>query len=62
METQHWLDEACACNYVGRKQAEELKDELMIIGRMINSMMGKIKLFCGQSTWGVHDETSEYVA
>jgi four helix bundle protein len=61
METQHWLDEACACNYVDRQQAEELKDELMRIGRMLNSMMVKSKLFCGQTDYIVGEDISEYV-
>ncbi|MBI5968904.1 MAG: four helix bundle protein [Deltaproteobacteria bacterium] len=47
METQHWIDEACACQYIDTKQAEQLTGELMEIGRMLNSMMNKANLFCG---------------
>ena len=43
METQHWVDEACDCQYLDSKQAEELTEELMQIGRMLNSMMDKGK-------------------
>lgn len=47
METQHWIDEACACQYIDTKQAEQLTGELMETGRMLNSMMNKANLFCG---------------
>lgn len=60
LETQHWLDAACDCNYVDRQEANKLKEELMIIGRMLNSMILKSKLFCGKTDFGVHDEISEY--
>jgi four helix bundle protein len=47
METQHWVDEARACQYLDTKQGEKLTEELMQIGRMLNSMMNKANLFCG---------------
>jgi four helix bundle protein len=46
METQHWLGEACDCNYLDDKRAEQLLSELEQIGRMLNSMMEKSHLFC----------------
>lgn len=60
METQHWLDEAFACHYIDKDQADELKDELMRIGRMLNSMLRNSSLFCGQGDSTVRDEISEY--
>jgi len=62
METQHWVDEACDCQYVDSKQAEELTEELMQIGRMLNSMMDKAHSFCAQNKWIIHDETVDYLA
>jgi four helix bundle protein len=65
METQHWIDEAVDCRYLGPKQAEELKEELLQIGRMLNllnSMIEKAHLFCGQSSHIIRDETAEYLA
>jgi hypothetical protein len=62
METQHWLGEACDCHYVNPKQAEELMEELLQIGRMLNSMMDKASLFCGQSNHVIRDEPVEYLA
>lgn len=60
LETQHWLDEAFACHYIDKDQADELKDELMRIGRMLNSMIRNSSLFCGQGDSTVRDEISEY--
>jgi hypothetical protein len=62
METQHWVDEACDCQYLDSKQVEELTEELMQIGRMLNSMMDKAHSFCEQNKWMIHDETVDYLA
>jgi four helix bundle protein len=62
METQHWIDEACDCKYLDTKQAGELLEELMQIGRMLNSMIEKAHLFCGQNNCVVHDEIVDYLA
>jgi four helix bundle protein len=61
METQHWLSEACDCNYADPKQAMELTEELLQIGRMLNSMMDKAHSFCRQSHFVVREDASEYV-
>jgi four helix bundle protein len=60
METQHWLSEACDCDYLDVKKAKELTDHLLQIGRMLNSMMEKAHLFCGRSQ-GVREDTVEYL-
>jgi four helix bundle protein len=49
MEVQHWIDEARDCQYLDQQQAEELTRELMQIGRMLNSMMGKAYHFAGRT-------------
>jgi len=61
METQHWIDEALDCRYLDPKEAEKLTEELMQIGRMLNSMIEKAHLFCGQSSHIIRDETAEYL-
>ncbi len=61
METQHWIDEASECQYLDPKRAEELIEELMQIGRMLNSMMDKAHSFCGQSHFVVREDASEYM-
>jgi hypothetical protein len=60
METQHWVDEACDCQYLDSKQAEELTEELIQIGRMLNSMMDKANQFCAQSNDVMREEAVEY--
>jgi four helix bundle protein len=62
METQHWVDEAYDCQYLDAKQAKELTEELMQIGRMLNSMIEKAHLFCGQNSSMIHDETVDYLS
>jgi four helix bundle protein len=62
METQHWVDEAYDCQYLDQKQVGELTEELLQIGRMLNSMMDKASLFCGQSNHVIRDEPVEYSA
>jgi len=61
METQHWIDEAYDCQYLDSKHAEELTEDLMQIGRMLNSMIEKADLFCGQNNCMIHDETVDYL-
>jgi len=60
MEAQHWLSEACDCRYIDLKQMKELTEELLQIGRMLNSMMEKANLFCGSSRHVIREETAEY--
>ena len=62
METQHWIDEAYGCQYLNTKQTEELTGELSQVGRMLNSMIDKAHLFCGQRNYLIRDETKEYLA
>jgi four helix bundle protein len=62
METQHWIDEAYDCQYLDPKQTEELTGELVQVGRMLNSMIDKAHLFCGQSNHIIRHETVEYLA
>ena len=61
METQYWIDEARDCHYMDQQQAEELKKELMQIGRMLNLMMVKVHLFCGQDDHVIREEMAEYL-
>jgi four helix bundle protein len=61
METQHWLGEACDCHYVDPKQAGELMEELLQIGRMLNSMMDKAHLFCGENHFVAREDAVEYM-
>jgi four helix bundle protein len=57
METQHWLTIAVACGYLSTEQEVKLKEQLREIGRMINGMISKAHLFCGQEIFKVQEET-----
>ena len=62
METQHWLNEARDCQYLDSKQVEEITEELLQIGRMLNSMIEKAHLFCGESRHVIREDTVAYLA
>jgi four helix bundle protein len=61
METQHWIDEALDYQYLDPKQAEKLMEELLQIGRMLNAMMDKAHLFCGESDFLVREDARGYM-
>lgn len=46
LETQHWLETAADIGYLKRDDAEKICDALREIGKTLNSMMVKGKLFC----------------
>lgn len=46
LETQHWLDTALDCGYLGREDRDEMVGELEQVGRMLQSMINKADLFC----------------
>ena len=45
-ETLHWLSTAEACEYIGRKQSEDLQSRTSIVGRQLGSMINKHESFC----------------
>ena len=59
-ETQHWVDTALDCGYVSREEADHLNDGLAQVGRMLNSMMNKSSLFCGEAPLAVHEDSADY--
>ncbi len=60
LETQHWIDEACDCQYLPPKPSGELLEELMQIGWMLNSMIAKTQSFCGQNSHMVRGDIIDY--
>lgn len=60
-ETQHWLGVALDHQYITPKQADEVLEGLLSIGRMLNSMMRKAHLFCASDTDRVREELAEYI-
>jgi four helix bundle protein len=49
-ETQHWLETALACEYLGMETHSQLLQECLEIGRMLGSMIRTPSLFCHPST------------
>ena len=45
-ETQHWIETSLYCGYISKENADKLLQNYSIIGRMLNTMMGKSHLFC----------------
>jgi four helix bundle protein len=59
-EVQHWVDTALECGYVTPDQAQALDVELRTIGRMLNSMIEKARLFCRPDASQVREDPIAY--
>jgi four helix bundle protein len=60
METQHWIGAALDCDYIDHKTNDQLVAKCLEIGRMLNGMMDKDHMFCGEPPRVVYEESSEY--
>ena len=49
LEAQHWIGMAMDCGYLSSEEAEPLIGQLAVVGRMVNSMMEKARLFCEET-------------
>jgi len=47
-ETQHWLDTALNCKYIGSEVHTSLLEKCQEIGRMLGTMINKPSSFCRQ--------------
>lgn len=45
-ETEHWIDVAHSCEYIGLDEKKILEKDCRELGRMIGSMIRKADLFC----------------
>ena len=61
METQHWLDVATSCGYLAKAEKETLETQLHEIGRMLNAMITKAQLFCGQDAFIIKEQTDTFL-
>lgn len=61
LETQHWIDVAVSCGYMEHGHADEIIKELKEVGRMLNSMTAKARMFCGTDASGIREEQAEYI-
>jgi four helix bundle protein len=46
LETQHWIETAADCGYIGTEESQKLLLKCFSIGRMLNSMITKADSFC----------------
>lgn len=60
LETQHWIDIAVECGYIGKEQGAKLVSSLSEVGRMLNGMIQKGTLFCGNAHGEVHESAAAY--
>lgn len=60
METQHWIGTALDCEYIDQKTNDQLIAKCLEIGRMLNGMMDKAALFCGEPPRSMREESTEY--
>ena len=62
METQHWVETALDCEYIDQKTSNQLVEKCQEVGRMLNGMMDKAAVFCGEPPRTVREESAEYFA
>ena len=61
METQHWIEIALDCEYIDQKTSNQLVEKCQEVGRMLNGMMDKADMFCGEPSRMVREESPEYL-
>ena len=60
METQHWIETALEEDYIDQKTSAQLMGKCLEIGRMLNGMMDKADMFCGEPPRAVREEAAVY--
>ena len=60
METQHWIETALECDYIDQKASKNLIEKCLGIGRMLNGMMAKAEMFCGEPPRNLREESAVY--
>jgi four helix bundle protein len=60
LETQHWIGTAVDCGYWTGETAGPLMRKSEEVGRLLNGMMGKAALFCGESSHILRELPTEY--
>lgn len=59
-ETQHWVEVCADCNYLSQQQMRELLQRCEEIGRLLNGMISKSEMFCGELPRILRETTVEY--
>ena len=60
METQHWLETALDCGYANSQAIARLTEKCSEIGRMLNGMMSKAEMFCGEPSHTLREDSAIY--
>ena len=60
METQHWIETALDEDYIDQQTKAQLMQKCLEIGRMLNGMMDKADMFCGEPPRTIRDEAAIY--
>ena len=60
METQHWIGTALDCEYIDQSAHNQLIAKCLEIGRMLNGMMDKADMFCGEPPRTLRDDAAVY--
>ena len=60
METQHWIETAFEENYIDQRSSTQLIQKCLEIGRMLNGMMDKADMFCGEPPRAIREEAADY--
>ena len=60
METQHWIETALESDYIDPTTTAQLIEKCLEIGRMLNGMMDKADMFCGEPPRSIREEPAEY--
>lgn len=61
METQHWIETALECSYIDQITSKLLIDKCLEVGRMLNGMMAKAEMFCGEPSRTLREESAAYL-
>ena len=60
METQHWIGTALDCEYIDQKINDQLINKCLEVGRMLNGMMDKADMFCGEPPHTLREDSAYY--
>ena len=60
METQHWIETALECGYIDEKTSANLIQKCLEIGRMLNGMLDKANMFCGEPPRTMRENAAVY--
>jgi four helix bundle protein len=60
METQHWIDTALENDYIDQKTSASMLEKCLEVGRMLNGMMDKASMFCGEPPRTMREEAAVY--